>query len=115
FIESELLAVKDLLPTTVSVATYGKATKYMAEALLAKLYLNWNVYTAADVANYTPSAPNEKLNAVVAMCDDIIASGQFNLTSHRFLAKFRPDNGYQVKDFIFAMPYDREKQQGMTY
>ncbi len=115
FIESELLAVKDLLPATVSVATYGKATKYTAEALLAKLYLNWNVYTAADVANYTPSAPNEKINAVVAMCDSIIASSQFNLTSHRFLAKFRPDNGFQVKDFIFAMPYDREKQQGMTY
>ena len=115
FIEAELLAVKDLLPTTVSVATYGKATKYMAEALLAKLYLNWAVYTATDVANYNPSIQNEKLNDVVAMCDQIISSGQFNLTSHKFMAKFRPDNGYQVKDFIFAIPYDREKQQGMTY
>ncbi|WP_312351441.1 RagB/SusD family nutrient uptake outer membrane protein, partial [Sphingobacterium multivorum] len=115
FIEAELLAVKDLLPTTVSVATYGKATKYMAEALLAKLYLNWAVYTATDVANYNPSTQNEKLNDVVAMCDQIISSGQFNLTSHKFMAKFRPDNGYQVKDFIFAIPYDREKQQGMTY
>ncbi|RKF31822.1 glycan metabolism protein RagB [Sphingobacterium siyangense] len=115
FIEAELLAVKDLLPTTVSVATYGKATKYMAEALLAKLYLNWAVYTATEVANYNPSAQNEKLNDVVAMCDQIISSGQFNLTSHKFMAKFRPDNGYQVKDFIFAIPYDREKQQGMTY
>ncbi|WP_293952603.1 MULTISPECIES: RagB/SusD family nutrient uptake outer membrane protein [unclassified Sphingobacterium] len=115
FIEAELLAVKDLLPTTVSVATYGKATKYMAEALLAKLYLNWAVYTATDVANYNPSTQNEKLNDVVAMCDQIISSGQFNLTSHKFMAKFRPDNGYQIKDFIFAIPYDREKQQGMTY
>lgn len=115
FIEAELLAVKDLLPTTVSVATYGKATKYMAEALLGKLYLNWAVYTATDVANYNPSTQNEKLNDVVAMCDQIISSGQFNLTSHKFMAKFRPDNGYQVKDFIFAIPYDREKQQGMTY
>ncbi|WP_437920339.1 RagB/SusD family nutrient uptake outer membrane protein [Sphingobacterium sp. LRF_L2] len=115
FIESELLDVKDLLPTTVSIATYGKATKYMAEALLAKLYLNWAVYMADDVANYTPAMSNEKLNEVVAMCDAIIASGQFNLTSHKFMAKFRPDNGYQVKDFIFAMPYDREAQQGMTY
>ena len=115
FIEAELLAVKDLLPTTVSVATYGKATKYMAEALLAKLYLNWAVYMATDVANYNPSIQNEKLNDVVAMCDQIISSGQFNLTSHKFMAKFRPDNGYQVKDFIFAIPYDREKQQGMTY
>ncbi|WDF67299.1 RagB/SusD family nutrient uptake outer membrane protein [Sphingobacterium oryzagri] len=115
FIESELVAVRDRLPEEVSTATYGKATRYMADALLAKLYLNWAVYTAADVATYTPSMPNEKLAQVVAMCDDIIASGQFNLSSHRFLEKFRPDNGPQIKDFIFAMPFDREKQRGMTY
>ncbi len=115
FIESELLAVKEQLPTVVSMATYGKATKYMAEALLAKLYLNWNVYTTADVTSYSPATQNQKLNDVVALCDEIIASGQFNLTSHKFMAKFRPDNGYQIKDFIFAVPFDREKQQGMTY
>ncbi|HLS94721.1 putative outer membrane starch-binding protein [Sphingobacterium allocomposti] len=115
FIESELLAVRDKLPDEASVANYGKATRYMADALLAKLYLNWAVYTAPDIATYTPSMPNEKLNDVVAMCDDIIQSGQFNLTSHKFLEKFRPDNGPQIKDFVFAMPFDREKQQGMTY
>lgn len=115
FIESELLAVRDRLPTDVSVATYGRATKYMAEALLAKLYLNWAVYTSPDVAQYTPAASNEKLNEVVAMCDAIIASGKFNLSSHQFMEKFRPNNGPQIKDFIFVMPYDREKQQGMTY
>lgn len=115
FIESELLAVMDKLPTEVSAATYGKSTRYMAEALLAKLYLNWAVYKSPDVANYTPSMPNEKLNAVVAMCDDIIASGKFNLDSHKFLEKFRPDNGPQIKDFIFAMPFDRQKQRGMTF
>ncbi|MBD1433509.1 RagB/SusD family nutrient uptake outer membrane protein [Sphingobacterium sp. DN00404] len=115
FIESELLAVRDRLPTEVSAATYGKATRYMADALLAKLYLNWAVYTSGDVATYTPSMPNSKLDQVVAMCDDIIESGQFNLTSHKFLEKFRPNNGPQIKDFIFAMPFDREKQQGMTY
>ncbi|TJZ54978.1 RagB/SusD family nutrient uptake outer membrane protein [Sphingobacterium olei] len=115
FIESELLAVRDRLPGEVSAATYGKATRYMADALLAKLYLNWSVYTSGDVAAYTPAMPNEKLAQVVAMCDDIIQSGQFNLSSHKYLEKFRPDNGPQIKDFIFAMPYDREKQQGMTY
>ncbi|TJY62534.1 RagB/SusD family nutrient uptake outer membrane protein [Sphingobacterium alkalisoli] len=115
FIESELLDVIDLLPTEVSIATYGKSTKYMAQALLAKLYLNWAVYTTEDVANYNPAVPNEKLNQVVAMCDGIIESGKFNLSSHKFMEKFRPNNGYQIKDFIFAVPYDREKQQGMTY
>lgn len=115
FIEEELRAVKDKLPTAVNSSTYGKATKYMAEALLAKLYLNWAVYTSPDIANYTPAINNEKLQQVVEMCDNIIASQQFNLNSHKFLEKFRPDNGSQIKDFIFAMPYDKESQQGMTY
>lgn len=114
FIETELQTVKSRLTTEVSSGTYGKATRYMAEALLAKLYLNWAVYNTEDVANYTPAAANEKLQAAVAMCDSIIASGKFNL-SDRFMTKFRPDNGYQIKDFIFAMPYDRQLQQGMTY
>lgn len=114
FVESELLAVKDKLTTDVNASTYGKATKYMAEALLAKIYLNWAVYTASDVAAYTPSVPNEKLNEVVKMCDAIISSGKFNL-SDRYLLKFRPDNGPHIKDFIFVMPFDRERQQGMTY
>ncbi len=114
FIESELLAVKDLLPDEVSEATYGRATKYMAEALLAKLYLNWNVYTASKVADYTPSEANPKLNDCIAMCDDIIKSGKFALTDS-FMVKFRPDNGPQIKDFVFVVPFDHETQQGMIY
>lgn len=114
YIETELLAVLDKLPTNVDASTYGKPTRYMAEALLAKLYLNWAVYTSVDVASYTPNMTNEKLNNVVAMCDDIIASGNFDL-SDPYLSKFYPENGPHIKDFIYAMPYDRESQQGMTY
>lgn len=114
YIESELLAVLDHLSTNVDPSTYGKPTRYMAEALLAKLYLNWAVYTASDVASYIPSMNNEKLNEVVAMCDDIIASGKFDL-SDPYLSKFYPENGPHIKDFIYAMPYDRQSQQGMTY
>lgn len=114
FIESEILQIRDKLTTRVDETTYGKATRYMAEALLAKTYLNWAVYTAADIANYSPTAPNEKLNDLVAICDDIIKSGIYNL-SDNYMVKFRPTNGSHIKDFIFAMPYDREKQQGMTY
>lgn len=114
YIESELLAVRDLLPTNVDASTYGKPTRYMAEALLAKLYLNWAVYTSADVATYTPTMNNEKLKDVVTMCDAIIASGIFDL-SDPYLQKFYPENGPHIKDFIYVMPYDRQSQQGMTY
>jgi hypothetical protein len=114
FIESELLAVIDRLPTDVNISTYGKPTRWMADALLAKLYLNWAVYTCGDVAAYTPAASNNKLNDAVAVCDDIIASGKFDLTDS-YMTKFNPENGAHIKDFIYAMPFDRETQQGMTY
>lgn len=114
FIESELKAIKDYLPSEVSEATYGKATKYMAEALLAKLYLNWNVYTADNVADYTPETANPKIDDCIAMCDSIILSGNYALTDS-FMVKFRPDNGSQIKDFVFVMPFDRETLQGMVH
>ena len=41
-------------------------------------------------------------------CDDIIASGHFNL-SDGYRKKFMPDNGYQIKDFIYAMPYQNNE------
>jgi len=114
FIESELLAVIDLLSTNVDISTYGKPTRWMADALLAKLYLNWAVYTCGDVATYTPTMANNKLNDVVKFCDDIIASGKFDLTDS-YMSKFNSENGAHIKDFIYAMPFDRETQQGMTY
>jgi hypothetical protein len=114
FIEEELLAVIDRLTTTVDVTTYGKATRYMAEALLAKVYLNWAVYTASSAAAYNPTDANPKLNEAVRLCDDIIASGRFNLNDS-FWSKFLPTNGPHIKDFIFVMPFDRVTQRGMEY
>lgn len=114
FIEKELLEVRDQLSEEVNASTYGMPTRWMADALLAKLYLNWAVYTCGDVTQYTPDLPNEKLNDLVAVCDEIIASGRFDL-SDDYRSKFYPDNGYQIRDFIYAMPFDRETQQGMTY
>ena len=114
FIESELLAVLDLLPANVGVATYGKPTVWMAKALLVKLYINWAVYTCSNVATYTPTMANSKLNDAVSQCDDIIASGIFDL-SDDYMTKFSPDNGPHIKDFIYAMPFDWSTQTGMTY
>ncbi len=115
FIANELDSVIPLLPTDVTDNTYGKPTRWMAEALLAKLYLNWPVYTAASVDAYDASKyTNDKLNRVVELCDDIIKSGKFNLTD-AYLSKFYPDNGPKIKDFIYAMPYDAIQNTGMQY
>lgn len=114
FIESDLLKAMDNLNKKVDESTYGKPTYWMAKALLVKLYINWNVYTAADVAAYSPSTNNPKLNECISICDEIMNSGLFNLNAG-YREKFFPENGPQIKDFIYAMPFDRISQQGMTY
>ncbi len=78
WIESELLAVRDDCPSEVSEDTYGTPTCWMVDALLAKLYINWNVYTK-DVtsADWNANADNEKLADCIAACDRVIESGKF--------------------------------------
>lgn len=115
WIEAELLEIRDQCPSEVSDATYGTPTCWMVDALLAKLYINWNVYTQ-DVtsASWSSIAPNEKLNDCVAVCDRIIKSGLFDL-SDDYKTKFMYTNGSHIKDFIYAMPFDAVTATGMTY
>lgn len=116
WIESELNDIIPALTDDVTENTYGKPTKWMAEALLAKLYINWPVYTAESVDQYdAATAANPKLDACIAACDDIINSGKFNLGSVDYLYKFSYDNSWKVEDFIYAIPYDAINRQGMQY
>ena len=95
FIESEIQNALPYLSTEVSTATYGRATKWMAYALLAKMYLNAEVYTGAS-----------RYDDCIAACDNIINSGLFALEPmSTYLKMFYPDNGPQMKEFIFAIPY----------
>ena len=115
FIEKE---VKECLPDLSDkndASTYGKPNKWMAEALLVKLYINWGVYTCGDVTKYdVATTKNGKLDECVKYCDDIIGSGLFNLNDP-YRKKFMFDNGPQIKDFIYAMPYDKVSAQGLLY
>lgn len=115
FIEKE---VKECLPDLSDkndASTYGKPNKWMAEALLVKLYINWGVYTCGDVTKYdVATTKNSKLDECVKYCDDIIGSGLFNLNDP-YHKKFMFDNGPQIKDFIYAMPYDKVSAQGLLY
>lgn len=118
FIESELKDIIPYLTATNDESTYGKPNKWMAEALLVKLYINWPVYSAASVDQYDANSySNEKLNDCVAWCDSIIKSGEFSLAggADTYYKKFAADNGAQIKDFIYAMPYDATTRTGMTY
>lgn len=115
FIENELLESIPYLSEANNAATYGKPNRWMAEALLVKLYINWAVYTCGDVTSYdAASTVNIKLDDCVKYCDDIINSGLFNLND-TYRSKFLYDNGSQITDFIYAMPYDCVNAQGLLY
>ncbi|WP_143306565.1 RagB/SusD family nutrient uptake outer membrane protein [Chitinophaga vietnamensis] len=94
FIESTLKSVIPNLTTKVDGSTYGRATKWMAFALLEKMYLNAEYYTGTP--RYTDA---------VAMADSILANAPYTLDAD-YRSIFKPDNGPQIKETIFAIPYD---------
>lgn len=107
WIEKELLEVIPDLDEANDESTYGRPNKWMAEALLVKLYLNWGVYTH-PITEVNGETPNEKLNDCVKWCDEIIKSGVFSL-GDGYRKKFFPDNGVHIKDFIYAVDFDPAK------
>jgi len=116
WIEKELTEIIPYLTEEVSQNTYGKPTKWMAQALLAKLYINWAVYTAESVDLYdAATAANQKLDDCISVCNEIINSGKFNLGSVDYLHKFSYDNDWKIEDFIYVMPYDAINRAGFQY
>jgi hypothetical protein len=96
FIVTEINECLPNLSTTVDQTTYGRPTKYMAHALLAKLYLNSEYYTGT--ARY---------NECITACDAVINSTKFAIEpANTYLKMFYPNNGPAMKEFIFALPYD---------
>lgn len=96
FIESEIKSCLPNLNPAAGMATYGRANKYTAFALLAKMYLNAEVYTGT--ARY---------NDCIVACDSVINSGRYALEPRAtYLKMFYPNNGPSMKEFIFAIPND---------
>lgn len=94
FIESEIKDNIDLLPTDVTSATYGTVTKWMAFCLLAKLYINAEVYTGT-----------QHWQDCINACDSVIESGHYSLTPEYF-DNFSVNNEGSVEN-IFVVPYDK--------
>lgn len=110
WIEQELLEVIPQLTDANDISTYGRPNRWMAEALLVKLYLNWGVYMN-PILNVDGSTPNDKLNECVKWCDDIIQNGPFEV-GVGYRKKFFPDNGVHIKDFIYAVDFDPQRIGG---
>jgi len=101
FIEAELKDVVQQLPAKSAngadnTLRYGRPTKEMVFALLAKMYLNASIYTGVD-----------RKQDVVAMADSIQKNTNYFLDG-RYRDIFLPNNGPQINETIFAIPYDQQ-------
>jgi len=105
YVESELKAAIPYLKTTTGTSTYGKPTVYLAYAILAKMYLNANIYTGTS-----------RYNDCITACDQIISSGLYAIEPmSTYLQMFYPTNGPSQKEFIFAIPYDASTSNGYMF
>jgi len=101
FIESELQESAPSLSRAVDGTTYGRMQFYAAQAILAKLYLNAEVYTGTA-----------QWDKAIAACNEIINSGLYSLESNYF-SNFNSDNG-NSKERILAIPYDEIFAKGFN-
>ncbi len=97
YIESELLDLENKLPLTNE---YGRANKSAARALLARIYLNAEVYTGSaryrDAATYAQKVINE--------------GGYTLIPNYRNL--MLADNNNNTREFIMTINYDGIRTKG---
>ena len=103
FIEKELQESIPNLSTVVGQETYGRPNKYTAYTILAKMYLNAEVYTGTA-----------RWNDAIIACDNVISSGKYAIESD-YRKMFFVNNGPQIKEFIFAIPYDASAPNGYMF
>ncbi len=89
FIEKSVLENIGLLSKQPSSANYGRINYYVAQAILAKLYLNAAVYTGQPA-----------WEKAAAACDAIIADGKYSLATNYF-DNFKIHNEHSP-ELIFA-------------
>lgn len=102
FVEKELLAVRPNLSSVVGGAYYGRMNKYAADMILAKLYLNAQVYTG------TPRWAD-----AIVRCDTLIKSGKFQISGDYF-SNFAVQN-QNSPETILATPFDKSKRGGFNH
>lgn len=101
WLEAELLENVPKLTTTVDGSTYARIQYYVGQAILAKLYLNAEVYKGSP-----------EWEKAIAACDEIIDSGEYSLEANYF-ANFNTLNSTSSEN-IFVIPYDQVFAQGFN-
>ena len=115
-IVNDLVANAQLLPANVDATTYGQITKWFDYCVLAKLYLNAQVYTNTT-ANPGQVGSTSAYTQCVSICNSIINSGLFSLMTGYF-DNFSTSNGNQYSggvENIFSVPYNKVSIGGQNW
>ena len=102
FVVSELEATAPLLTEESGTLIHGRMNYWANRGILARVYLNAEVYTG------TP-----KWNEVLTLTQEIIASGKYQLAS-TYREPFSRTN-HTSKELIFAVPYDAINAPGSNF
>jgi hypothetical protein len=95
FIEKEAKDNIALLSATKDASTYGRMTQWAAHMLLAKLYLNAQVYTGTA-----------RWADCITECNAVISSGKYALSANYFDNFAITNDGSQEN--IFVVPFDKK-------
>lgn len=102
FVEADLVEASRTITRDLGPDTYARMQYYAAQFLLAKIYLNAEVYTGSP-----------RWEDCIAACDNIINSGQYSLSSD-FFANFSAENEGSPEN-IFVIPYDQVGATGFNW
>ena len=97
WLENELIAIENLL-TSPSQILYGRASQAAAQSLLAKMYLNAEVYTG-----------NARWSDCITYCNKVINTGAFALDNN-YSNLFMADN-HSSSEIIFPICFDGQYTQ----
>jgi hypothetical protein len=102
FIEKEILDNINNLSTD-KATTYGRASKFGAYSLLARLYLNAETYTGTA-----------QWDKCIAACNEVIASGKYQLDA-QWNTPFKVNNDKVSNENIWVIAYDQVYAGGMGW
>jgi hypothetical protein len=98
FIEQELLLARDDLPDSWPADQHGRMTKGAADAILASIYLNAEVFTGTVTATGLQRGPGRWQDAIDA-ADRILNSGVYALAGD-WRSNFAPDNHLSPENIL---------------
>jgi hypothetical protein len=123
FIEAELIAARPDLPVTWPANMNGRITQGAADAILASLYINAEVFTGTvTTAGLQKGTP--KWNEAITVSDRILNSGVYSLATDASVgcgtpgcgwrSNFRADNGNSTEN-ILVVKYLNQPGLGLNF